>query len=127
MPRPSKRAIMSIPDAEERIKKALPDLLDRMIDLAMGALAVGVVIDKDTGFPKQRVYKTLPDQKALAFLIEHGIGRVPQRVELTGKEGKPMEIVPWMPKELAVAEGLITVEARLIEAPQEYEEPDDES
>jgi hypothetical protein len=33
----------------------------------------------------------------LEFLIEHGLGKVPQRHELTGEEGGPLEIVPWLP------------------------------
>ncbi|MDE1850048.1 MAG: hypothetical protein KGI00_04950 [Candidatus Micrarchaeota archaeon] len=102
-----KQQVMSIPDAEQRIRKVLPDLLDRMIDLALGALAVGIVIDEETGEPTPRVYRTLPDQRALSFLIEHSIGKVPQRVELTGSEGKPMEIIPWMPMAVAVSEGVV--------------------
>jgi hypothetical protein len=124
---PTRRQIMSIPDAEKRISKALPDLLDRMIDLAMGAMAVGVVLDADTGAPKQRVYQLLPDQKALSFLIEHGIGRVPQRVELTGKEGKPMEIIPWMPQQVALEQGLKVPEIRVLPPGREDEEVNEQT
>lgn len=57
---------------------------------------------------EEDVYRTLPDRQALIYLVNRGLGTPPQRYEITGDEGGPLEIVPWMPSE--VIEGEIVKE-----------------
>lgn len=91
------RAALDIPGVEEAIKSRLPTLIQRMFDLAEGVIMVETRTDKDSGELVQRVYQCAPDRQALQFLIENVIGKTPQRIEMTGKDGEAMQIIPWMP------------------------------
>jgi hypothetical protein len=52
----------------------------------------------------ETIYRTPPDRQALEFLIEHGLGKVPQRHEITGEEGGALTIIPWLPPSVKVKE-----------------------
>ncbi len=73
------------------IIKHLPEFIDTLADLARGVWEEKV--DGRSG--ETKIYQRVPDRQALEFLIEHGLGKVPQRSELTGPEGGPLEIVAW--------------------------------
>ena len=78
---------------ESYIIKHLPDFIGKLEELAMG-----ITIQKVDGRTGEiNIYTRPPDRQALEFLIEHGLGKVPQRHELTGGEGGPLEIIPWAP------------------------------
>lgn len=103
MPRKKKKAeegdlrgLMEIPEVEQAIKARLPILIQRMFDLAEGVVWVEQRVGED-GKIEPRIYQNGPDRQALQFLIENVIGKTPQRIEMTGKQGGPMEIIPWMP------------------------------
>lgn len=113
-----KARLMQIPDAETRILAKLDELLDGMLALALGHYYQQSKFDKDTGQVVTNIYMREPDYKALAFLIENVIGKVPQRVEMTGKDGGPVRVVPWMTTQEAMRMGLLGDDA-------EEEEPVD--
>lgn len=90
----TKRALLKIPEVEARIAENIEPMLQAMLDLALGIhVQVSKLIE---GEVQTRVYQQPPDYKALAFLIENVIGKVPQRVEMTGDGGGPIKIIPWM-------------------------------
>lgn len=101
------RAAMEIPEVEEAIKARLPVLIQHMFDLAEGVVWVEQRVDDD-GNIVPRIYQAQPDRQALQFLIENVIGKTPQRVEMTGKDGGPMEVIPWAPVSGLEAAGLLT-------------------
>ncbi|KKN40285.1 hypothetical protein LCGC14_0734950 [marine sediment metagenome] len=78
---------------EGYIIKHLPDFIRKLEELAMG-----IMIEKTDGRSGEtHIYMRAPDRQALEFLIEHGLGKVPQRQELTGEGGGPIDIIPWLP------------------------------
>ena len=85
---------------ESQIVKHLPQYIGKLEELACGVLVEK--IDGRSG--EATVYKTPPDRQALEFLIEHGIGKVPQRHEITGDDGGGIAIVPWLPPSVKVKE-----------------------
>lgn len=111
MPRKKKSAalndLMEIPEVERAIKARLPLLIQKMFDLAEGVVMVETRTDSETGELVQRVYQCAPDRQALQYLIDNVIGKTPQRIELTGKAGGPMEIIPWAPLTHMEAAGLL--------------------
>ena len=96
------RKAMRSPEVEAFVQERMPELLSRMWDLAMGVMVLEEKLDEATGDVVPRVYRLAPDRQALAFLIENGIGRVPNRVEMTGKDGGALKIIPWMPETQAL-------------------------
>lgn len=113
--RPRKISKMSIEDAENAIAAELPKLLERLNDLAMGVIVYTIEAheeeDPDTGetrfIPEARVYRMPPDKDALKYLTERVMGRVPQRVELSGKIDETLKVVPWMPRDEAEKRKLV--------------------
>lgn len=97
--------MMDIPDVEETIKAELPILLQRMFDLAEGVVLAEPIWNEATQSYERRIYEQKPDRQALQFLIENVIGKVATRVEMTGKDGEKLSIVPWMPLAIAVERG----------------------
>ncbi len=95
-----------IPGAEAKIFDNLDALLDAMLALALGHKLQTSRFDKDAGEVVTVVWDVPPDYKALAFLIENVIGKVPSRVELTGKDGEAVRVIPWMTMDEAVKMGL---------------------
>jgi len=110
----SKAALLQIPDVEEKIKARLDELLSAMLDLALGHYKQISKYDKEAGEVQTKIYTTDPDFKALAFLIENVIGKVPQRLEMTGDGGGPIRVIPWMTTAEATRMGLI--ENKMLEA-----------
>lgn len=98
--------LAKIPGAEAKIFDNLDALLDAMLALALGHKVMTSRYDKDSGDVVTTVWDVPPDYKALAFLIENVIGKVPSRVELTGKDGGAVRVIPWMTTEEAVKMGL---------------------
>jgi hypothetical protein len=98
--------LSKIPGAEAKIFDNLDALLDAMLALALGHKFQTSRFDKDAGEVVTVVWDVPPDYKALAFLIENVIGKVPSRVELTGKDGGAVRVIPWMTMDEAVRMGL---------------------
>lgn len=110
------RKVMRAPEVTAFVTERMETLLARMWDLAMGVVVVEEKVDRDTGDVVPRIYRMPPDRQALQWLMENGIGKVPTRVELTGEDGGPVQITPWMPVAAAIEAGL-TVEAEVRELP----------
>jgi hypothetical protein len=85
---------------ESQIVKHLPQYIAKLEELACGVLVEK--IDGRSG--EATVYKAPPDRQALEFLIEHGIGKVPTKLEVTGEEGGGIAIIPWLPPSAKVKE-----------------------
>lgn len=103
------KKMMELPEFEEAIKGQLPSLLQALIDLATGVKVQEMKKNAETGEWAENIYYEKPDRLAAQFLIENVIGKVPTRVELTGKDGEPMKVIPWMPKLIAIEENIIDV------------------
>lgn len=73
--------------ALSRIKKLTPELVE-----ALYGLAVGVWYLDDNLKGAERIYKTLPNYKALEYLLNHGIGKPSDRTEITGANGGAIQI-----------------------------------
>ena len=80
-----------------------------MFDLAEGVQIQELKQDPDTREWVGRVYQRPPDRLAAQFLIENVIGKVPTRVEMTGKDGESLTVMPWAPR-------LQMIEAEMVEA-----------
>lgn len=123
--RPKKIAKMSIEDAENAIASELPRLLERLNDLAMGVIVAVIERheeeDPETGeirdVPEQRVYRMPPDKDALKYLTERVMGRVPQRLELSGELKETFRVIPWMPRDDAEKRKLVGPIIKRITAP----------
>jgi hypothetical protein len=106
-------SLMDIPEVDKEVRKRLPALLQRMFDIAEGVFIQEERYGEDG--PMVRVYQMAPDRLALQFLIENVIGKTPQRLELTGKGGGPMEVVPWAPLTQMEAAGLLPEGGQVVE------------
>ena len=90
--------------AEMYVVKNLPKYLKRL-----HALAMGITVVRDTkGGPQ--IYSVPPDRAALESLVDRGLGKTPQRHEITGEGGGPMEILPWRPREMLTEGDIIDAE-----------------
>ena len=98
------QVMMELPEFEDIIRAQLPKLLQAMFDLAEGVQIHEVKQDPNTKEWTGRIYSRPPERLAAQFLIENVIGKVPTRVELTGKDGEGLTVVPWAPK-LGMIEG----------------------
>lgn len=96
----------AIQRAEKRIADKLPDLVDRMFDLANGVLVEEHTID---GQPF--VYQRPPDYKATAYLIDRIMGKPTERKEVSGPDGAPIELKGYLTKDVS---------------PDAWSEPEDE-
>ena len=81
----------AIEKAELYIVKKLPQYLRKIHALAMGITAIKETKDGPM------IYNIPPDRIALEYLVDRGLGRTPQRHEVTGQSGGPLEVLPWMP------------------------------
>lgn len=86
----SQRAAIRIADL--RITRRLPKFLRKLEELAEGVLVM-----KSNRKGEPAVYTQPPDRAALEYLVDRAMGRTPQRFELTGEDGGPMEVIPWAP------------------------------
>mgnify|MGYP001559384108 CR=1 FL=1 len=77
--------------AELFIRRNLPLNLSKLHELAMGV----VVMEIDGRSGKTKVYKTPPDKDVLKYLIDRGIGKAPERFEITGQDGGPVTVQAW--------------------------------
>ena len=102
----ARKALLKIPDIEQKILGRMDDLLQAMLDRALGHYVVIHKFNKDTGEVETRVYLEPPDVRAATFLIENVIGKVPQRIEMSGPDGGPVRVIPWMTLEEAEKLGL---------------------
>lgn len=103
----------AIGKAEARTRKRLLKYIKKLEELAAGVYMVEPkrtmgadteLVMRDTESGEERVigqnlvvYKLQPDLKALAYLIDRAMGKAPQRYEITGEEGGPVQVIPWMP------------------------------
>ncbi len=113
----SKRALLKIPDIEKKIGERMDDLLEAMLDLALGHYSVSHKFNTETGQIEAKIYTVDPDYKALAFLMENFMGKTPQRLEITGDGGGPIKIIPYMT--MGEAQRM-----KLIEAPEDEDDAD---
>ena len=86
----------AIERAEKKLQRNLPRYITKMEDLAQGVTMLEV---KDG---KERIYTKPPDRAALEYLIDRGMGKTPQRFEMTGADGGPVEVLPWLPAGVSV-------------------------
>lgn len=90
--------------AEMYVVKNLPKYLKKLHALAMGIMAV-----KDTKDGPQ-AYAEPPSFAALTYLADRGLGRIPQRHEITGQDGGPIGVIPWLPRGMSPEGEIIDAE-----------------
>ena len=111
--------MMELPEFEDQIRANLPALLQAMFDLAEGIQMQDIKRDPDSGEWTGRIYSRAPDRLAAQFLIENVIGKVPTRIEMTGKDGESLVVHPWAPKREMIEAGLVEAkegEVEMLEA-----------
>ena len=111
---------MAVEKAEAHVRRRLKKYIVGLEDLAHGVTmaepsrrgAGYQVILRDEEDGTERVvgrnltlYTTPPNLAALQYLSDRAMGKVPQRYEITGDEGGPVEVVPWMPPTGYIVEG----------------------
>ena len=106
--------------AEMFVVRNLPKYLKKMHELALG----GFYVQKTDQKGNLKVYTALPDRAAIEYLIERGLGKIPQRHEITGEGGGPLEVLPWAPASL-LNQGFIDGEAKDVSEESEDEEAED--
>ena len=119
------QVMMDIPEFEETIKGRLPGLLQSMFDLAEGVQIQEVKQDPRSNEWVERVYTRAPDRLAAQFLIENVIGKVPTRVEMTGKDGETLNVMPWAPRLQMIEAGMVEAkdgEVDMLEAAKHEQE-----
>lgn len=102
----------AVDKAEMYVLRNLPKYLKKIQELAMG---IAVVKDTKAG-PK--VYMEAPNLQALTYLADRGLGKIPQRHELTGEGGGPVTVLPWAPHAMIDEEKNI-IEGEATEVPIE--------
>ena len=85
------RHAKAIEKAELFAAKNLAKYLAKLHELAMGVYLEGY--DKENG--EMIIYKTKPDLAALKALVERGMGKVVEQVEITGGEDNAVVVMPW--------------------------------
>lgn len=123
------KKLLKTPEVLKRIEQRSDDLLKAMIDLALGHYVTIAKFNKLTGEVETRVYEQPPDYKALSFLLENVIGKVPNRLEITGEGGGPVKIVPYMSMPEAMRIGIIAQaqqEQKQLEQGQQDEDEDED-
>ena len=104
----------AIEKAESHVRKwgNLKKHLKKIEELAMGVYMVtptrkggpSDLILRDTETGKEEllgrdltIYKVGPNLLANQYLVDRALGKTPQRYEITGDDGGPVEVVPWLP------------------------------
>lgn len=79
----------AINQAERRIADRLPDLIDKLFELADGV----TVMERDA-HGREKVYDRPPDFKAASYLVDRVMGKPAQKLEAehTGKDGEPLTL-----------------------------------
>jgi len=72
--------------AEKQIRDRLPEIIDRMLELANGVTVQET--DKDGN---ENIYTRPPDYKAAAYLIDRIMGKPTERKEISGPDNGPIE------------------------------------
>jgi hypothetical protein len=83
-------------EQEKLTDTKLGELLDTLFQLSQGVWYEKVGLDGSV-----RVYKTVPDKAAGEYLVDRTLGRIPNKTELTGKDGK--DFIPRADVEAALA------------------------
>jgi hypothetical protein len=81
----------AVDKAEMYVLRNLPKYLRKIQELAMG-----IQVAKDTKLGL-KIYAEAPNLQALTYLADRGLGKIPQRHELTGEGGGPVTVLPWAP------------------------------
>ena len=116
---------MDIPEFEDAIKAHLPKLLTAMFDLAEGVTVLEIKKDLLSEEYAERIYQKPPDRLAAQFLIENVIGKVPTRVEMTGKDGATLNVMAWAPRLKMIEAEMVDPredEVRMLEAAKEEQD-----
>lgn len=77
--------------AEMFVAKNLTKYLKKLHELAFGVTAIKETKDGPL------IYTVPPDRAALTYLIDRGLGKIPERHEITGPDGGAIEVLPWAP------------------------------
>ncbi len=83
----------AIEKAEMYAARNLPKYLKLLEGLARGVL---VVEENKKG--EEEVYRTIPDRQALQYLTDRGMGKPVNKTEITGEDGTPIVITPYVPR-----------------------------
>lgn len=115
--KPTRRKITpreALDRAQERIARRVLRYIAHQERIAEGIYIEELIPDPETEgrTTKRIVYQKPPDRQALQFLIDHGIGKAPQRYELTGEDGGAIEFMAWVPSNAPKDEDIIEGEAR---------------
>ena len=117
----------AITKAEGRTRRRLLKYLKKMEELVAGVYIAEpawkgrnqalILRNIETGEERQLgvglvVYLQPPDLKALQYLVDRGMGKAPQRYEITGQDGDGIKIIPWMP----LGESIVTIEGETVDA-----------
>lgn len=79
--------------AEMYNTKNLPKYMKKLHELAMG-----IVVQRIGGKGAPTIYAISPDRAALTYLIDRGLGKTPDRHEITGADGDAVQmVIPWAP------------------------------
>lgn len=87
-PRKREKYAGQITRAEKRIADRLPELIDKMMELANGVLIEET--NPVTGDPQ--VYQKPPDRQALEYLVNRIMGKPTERQEHSGSDGDAIRI-----------------------------------
>lgn len=79
----------AIEKAERQIRDRLPELIDRMFELASGVLVEGV----DPQTAKTFIYQKPPEYKAISYLVDRIMGKPTERQEQTHEGGLTIRVV----------------------------------
>ncbi len=93
-PMGDKRRQRILDHTDSHIIKNLPEYIELLEKLARGVVMIkkdGRKGDDDES--AETIYWVAPDRQALQFLIDHGIGKSQQKLEIGGSD-KPIGIVP---------------------------------
>ena len=71
--------------------------LPKYIKLLEG-LARGVLVVEENKKGEEEVYRTIPDRQALQYLTDRGMGKPVNKTEITGEDGTPIVITPYIPR-----------------------------
>lgn len=70
--------------------------LPKYIKLIEG-LAAGVLVQETTK-AGEVIFRTPPDLGALKYLTDRGMGKPTDKTEITGEDGSPIVVTPWIPR-----------------------------
>ena len=82
----------AIEKAEMYAARNLPKYLKLLETLARGVLMVEETKDGE------EIYRVAPDRQAIQFLVERGAGKAATKLEITGEDGAPIVITPYIPR-----------------------------